>query len=171
MTAFSLKFVHSGSKIKMLAWSYRHVDFSWKFVVLKHHTVGFSVFFGLSFHRDSLANDRKDIQEEGKADFSELYPKDMGGWYPAKLFLALLLPCHPDLICLRSTVAPHQLVAKRWGPEFHIAYISHGPMGLDFTPFPHFSCSQQFDLGREMLVQHEYAAKIAWIWNSVLLCS
>ena len=61
-----------GSKIKMLAWSYRHVDFSWKFVVLEHHTVGFSVFFGLSFHRDSLANDRKDIQEEGKADFSKL---------------------------------------------------------------------------------------------------
>lgn len=32
-------------------------------------------------------------------------------------------------------------------------------MGLDFTPFPHFSCSQQFDLSREMLVQHEYAPK------------
>lgn len=32
-------------------------------------------------------------------------------------------------------------------------------MGLDFTPFPHFSCSQPFDLSREMLVQHEYAPK------------
>lgn len=32
-------------------------------------------------------------------------------------------------------------------------------MGLDITPFPHFSCSQQFDLSREMLVQHEYASK------------
>lgn len=40
----------------------------------------------------------------------------------------------------------------------HRLYKS-GPMGLDFTPFPHFSCSQQFDLGREILVQHEYAPK------------
>lgn len=41
----------------------------------------------------------------------------MGGWYPAMLFLALLLPCHPDLICLRSTVAQHPVGCKTLRPR------------------------------------------------------